>query len=143
MRKLLKVVVWVFAGVVILALGTTAVARLIAGRKYNRQWTTHHVAFPVPFPLSAVELAGLRAERLTAGAPAADPMAGVDLQAAALARAIARGEHLVRTRVGCDGCHGPDMGGKVLIDQALVGYWAAPNLTGGAGSVTRGYMASD
>jgi mono/diheme cytochrome c family protein len=35
------------------------------------------------------------------------------------------------------------MGGKVLIDQTLVGYWAAPNLTSGAGSVTRDFTAAD
>ena len=143
MRKLLKVLVWILAGLVILALGATAVARVIAGRKYNTHWTTHEVSFPVPFPLTATELETLRAERLAAGAPAADPLAGVDLQAAARARAVARGEHLVKTRVGCNGCHGPDMGGKVLIDQTLVGYWAAPNLTSGAGSVTRDFTAAD
>ena len=143
MRKLLKVLVWILAGLVILALGATAVARVIAGRKYNTHWTTHEVSFPVPFPLTATELETLRAERLAAGAPAADPLAGVDLQAAARARAVARGEHLVKTRVGCNGCHGADMGGKVLIDQKLVGYWAAPNLTSGAGSVTRGFTAAD
>ena len=143
MRKLLKVLVWIVAGLVMLALGATAVARVIAGRKYNTHWTTHEASFPVPFPLTATELETLRAERLAAGAPAAIPLAGVDLQAAARARAVARGEHLVKTRVGCNGCHGPDMGGKVLIDQKLVGYWAAPNLTSGAGSVTRAFTAAD
>ena len=143
MRRLLKALVWLVAGVVVLALGAMAVARVIAGRKYNTHWTTHEVSFPVPFPLTPAELETLRAERIAAAAPAADPLAGVDLQAAALALAVRRGEHLVKTRVGCNGCHGPDMGGKVLIDQRLVGYWAAPNLTRGAGSVTRDYTIAD
>ena len=143
MRTVFKVLLWTLAIVVILALGATAVARVIAGRKYHTQWTTHDVSFPIPFPLSPAELETLRAKRLAAGAPAADPMAGVDLQAAALERAIARAQLLVQTRVGCDCCHGDDMGGKVLIDQALVGYWAAPNLTGGAGSTTAGFTAAD
>jgi mono/diheme cytochrome c family protein len=143
MRRFLKLVVWFVAAVIVLALGATGVARIIAGRKYNTHWTTHDVSFPIPFPLSAAELEVLRAERLAAGAPAADPMAGVDVNAAALARAVTRGEHLVRTRVGCNGCHGADLGGHVLIDQALVGHWAAPNLTSGAGSVTRGFSAAD
>jgi len=129
--------------VLLLAIATTAVARIMAGRKYNTHWTTHTVSFPIPFPLSAAELETLRAERVGAGAPAADPLAGVDLQAAALTRAIARGDHLVRTRVACGGCHGADLGGRVIIDQLLVGHWAAPNLTSGAGSVTRGFSAAD
>jgi mono/diheme cytochrome c family protein len=143
MRRLLKVLVWVVGVVVVLALCVTGVARLIAGRKYARQWTTHEASFPIPFPLSAAELETLRAGRLTAGAPASDPLAGVDLNAAALTTAIARGEHLIKTRVGCAGCHGADLGGKVLIDQALIGRWVAPNLTTGAGSVSRSFSAAD
>jgi mono/diheme cytochrome c family protein len=143
MRRLFKVLAWIVAVLVFLAVAALAVARVIAGRKYNTQWTTHEMSFPVPFPLTPAELETLRGERRAAGASAADPLAGVDLQAAALARAVRRGEHLVKTRVGCNGCHGPDMGGKVLIDQTLVGYWAAPNLTGGAGSVTRNFTPAD
>jgi mono/diheme cytochrome c family protein len=143
MRTFFKVVAWTLAVVVLLALGATAVARIIAGRKYNTHWTTHHVSFPIPFPLSAADMETLRAERVAGGASPGDPLAGVDLQAAALKRAIARGEYLVKTRVSCAACHGPDLGGHVLINAALVGYWAPPNLTGGAGSVTRGFTAAD
>jgi mono/diheme cytochrome c family protein len=143
MRKMLKVVAWILGVVVVLALGATGVARIIAGRRYEQHWATHDASFPIPFPLSAAEVETLRAERLAGGAPAADPLAGVDLVAAALSRAIARGKHLVKTRVGCEGCHGADLGGHVVIDQAIVGYWAAPNLTSGAGGVTRGFTAAD
>ena len=143
MRKLLKAVVWILGVVIVLALGATSVARLIAGQKYHKQWTTHDASFPIPFPLSGAELETVRTERIAAGASAADPLAGVDLQALTMARAIARGDHLIKTRVGCEGCHGADLGGKVLIDQAIVGYWAPPNLTQGTGSVTRGYTAAD
>ena len=143
MRKLVKVLGWILGVAIVLAVGATGVARLIAGQKYNRHWTTHDVSFPIPFPLSAAEIETLRGERVVAGAPAGDPLDGVDLKAAALARAIARGEHLVKTRVGCDGCHGPDLGGRVIIDQAVVVYWAAPNLTTGTGSVTGGFTAAD
>ena len=143
MRKLFKILVWVAGSVLVLAVGAGVVARLIAGRKYNTHWTTHEVSFPIPFPLSPAELETLRAERLTAGASPADPLAGIDLGAAALSRAIARGEYLLKTRVGCAGCHAADLGGKVLIDQRLVGYWASPNLTSGAGSVTRGFSPAD
>ena len=143
MHRFLKIGGWVLAVILILAAGGMGSARLIAGRRYNRQWTTHEVSFPIPFPLSDAELETLRRERLAAGAPAADPLAGIDLTAVALSRAVARGEHLVRTRVNCHGCHGPDLGGQVLIDQALVGFWASPNLTTGAGGVTASFSAAD
>jgi len=143
MRRLLKLVGWLLVIVVVVAVGGVGAARLIAGQRYNRQWTTHEASFPIPFPLSATELEALRTERLAAGAPAADPLAGVDFAAAAQARAVARGEYLVKTRVSCNGCHAPDLGGRVIIDQTLVGYWASPNLTGGAGGVTRSFSAAD
>jgi mono/diheme cytochrome c family protein len=133
MKKLAKIVGWGLCGLIVIALGAFGVARVIAGRKYNQQWTTHEVSFPIPFPLSAAELETLKMQG----------QAGVDLQAAARTRAIARGEHLVKTRVGCDGCHGADFGGRAIIDQTLVGYWAAPNLTTGNGSVTSGFSAAD
>jgi mono/diheme cytochrome c family protein len=143
MRKLFKIIGWALCVLIVLAPGAVGVARVVAGRKYNQQWTTHNVSFLIPFPLSPAELEKLRGERVAVGAPAADGIAGVDLEKAALTHAIARGEYLVKTRVGCEGCHGADLGGKVLIDQALVGYWVAPNLTSGAGSVTRGFTAAD
>jgi cytochrome c553 len=143
MHRFLKVVGWLLVIVVVVAVGAAGAARLIAGQRYNRQWATHETSFPIPFPLSATELEALRTERLAAGAPAADPLAGVDLGAAAQARAVARGEYLVKTRVACNGCHAPDLGGRVIIDQTLVGYWASPNLTGGAGGVTRSFSAAD
>jgi len=143
MRKLFKILGWTLCVFLVLALGALGVARIIAGRKYNKQWTIHTVSFPIPFPLSPAELETLRNERIAAGAPAADPLTGVDLQKAALAHAIARGEHLVKTRVGCESCHGADLGGKVLIDQLVVGYWAPPNITSGAGGVIGGFSAAD
>ncbi len=143
MRTVLKVLAWTIGVLIVAALCVTAVARVIAGRRYNAHWSTHEVSFPIPFPLSRAELEMLRAERIAASGPADDPLAGLDLQAVALARAIARGEHLVKTRVGCEGCHGADLGGRALIDQLLVGYWAAPNLTTGAGGVTGGFTPAD
>ena len=63
MRKFLKVSVWIVGAVLLLALGAVGVARVIAGRKYNKQWTTHEASFPIPFPLSAAELETVRTER--------------------------------------------------------------------------------
>src|SRR6478672_5573314 len=143
MRRPLKILGWIVGVVLVLAIGATGIARVVAGRRYSRHWTTHDASFPIPFPLSAAQLEVLREQRLAAGAPSDDPLSGVDLAAAALSRAIARGEHLVKTRVTCNGCHAADLGGGVLIDQTFVGYWAPPNLTSGSGSVTRGFSAAD
>jgi len=143
MRRLLKIVAWVLGIVIVLALGATGVARYMAGRKYNKAWTTHEVSFPIPFPLSEAELVNLRTARLQAGASGADPLAGVDIQAEAMGAAIKRGDRLLKTRVTCAFCHGDDFGGKVIIDDALVGYWAPPNITTGEGSVTTGFKPSD
>ena len=136
MKKFAKIVGWSLCAVIVIAITAVGVARLVAGRKYNQHWATHEVSFPVPFPLSAAELEALRLERRS-------PIADADLQSAALTRAIARGEHLVKTRVGCENCHGADFGGHVIVDQLLVGYWAAPNLTSGNGGVTGGFSPAD
>lgn len=140
MKKLVKILGWAIGVLIVVALAAFVVARVIAGRKYNQQWVTHEAAFPVPFPLSAAELETMQMERQAGGSAA---RVTDDPQAAALTRAIARGEHLVTTRVACNGCHGPDLGGKVMVDEALVGYWAAPNLTSGNGSVTKGFSVAD
>lgn len=48
--------------------------------------------------------------------------------------ALARGKHIAITR-GCTDCHGPDLGGRVLVDAFPIGRLAAPNLTRGKGGV--------
>ncbi|OGQ17939.1 MAG: hypothetical protein A2138_02200 [Deltaproteobacteria bacterium RBG_16_71_12] len=58
-------------------------------------------------------------------------LAGVDLGALAKERALARGKHLIEARSGCADCHGADFGGKVIIEAAPMGVWAAPNITVG------------
>lgn len=47
--------------------------------------------------------------------------------------AIARGEHLVRAISGCDGCHGENLGGMVLLDDPAIMTFYRANLTSGAG----------
>jgi mono/diheme cytochrome c family protein len=138
--RVLGVALLTLVGLALLAYG---VAWGIAKSRYEKQWVAHDADFPIPFPLSEDELAALRAESVANGAPAADPLAGMDLRGIALARAISRGERLVKTRVGCNGCHGADFGGRVLVDALPLGRWAAPNLTTGKGSVTLAYTASD
>jgi mono/diheme cytochrome c family protein len=47
---------------------------------------------------------------------------------------LARGEHLVRSR-GCAECHGSDLGGRVMVDNRMVGRIVASNLTRGRGGI--------
>ena len=52
---------------------------------------------------------------------------------------IARGEHLTRAIVKCGDCHGQDMGGQVMIDDAAFMKLFAPNLTRGEGGIASSY----
>jgi len=143
MKRVLKYTAWGLGAIVVLALAAWFWAYQVAMSRYQKQWTVHKADFAIPFPLSKDELSALRADRILAGASADNPLAGVDVQAVALERAIQRGRHLVDSRTSCDGCHGKDFGGATIIDVAFVGHWVAPNLTSGDGSVTRGFTASD
>lgn len=143
MRKLLRILGWSLVVIVVLALAAYGLASWRAHYRYDKQWAAHDVDFPIPFPLSDAEIATLKEERIATGAAADDPLAGVDVQAIALERAQERGQHLVDSRVSCNACHGVDFGGRVLVDDAVVGLWIAPNITTGDGSVTRGYAAAD
>jgi mono/diheme cytochrome c family protein len=46
--------------------------------------------------------------------------------------AIARGQHVATIR-GCLSCHGPDLGGALVMDNAAMGRVYGPNLTAGKG----------
>jgi cytochrome c5 len=124
-------------------------------------YDVHTVDIAVPYPLTETEIADLRAKKaaeLVAAAPpadgvalasmatvdpaqAADPLAGVDLNALALENAVARGKHLVEARYGCQICHGADYTGGP-IEGGDPAWPPAPNLTqAGVGSWT--YEAFD
>ncbi|MEX1994035.1 MAG: cytochrome c [Steroidobacteraceae bacterium] len=143
MKKPLKILGLTLAAIAAIAVIAYAAASWATANRYNRQWTAHDATFPIPFPLDDADLEALRAERIAAGAPADDPLAGLDLAALALQSAIARGQHLIESRVGCAYCHRPDFGGGAVIDEPMVGRWIAPNLTAGRGGVTAGYTAAD
>jgi mono/diheme cytochrome c family protein len=49
--------------------------------------------------------------------------------------AAEKGRHLVET-IGCGHCHADDMGGKVFLDDPMMGKAVPPNITGGKGSRT-------
>jgi cytochrome c553 len=56
--------------------------------------------------------------------------------------AIAWGGHLVNAVTGCTDCHGPDLGGTVMGDDA-VAVMVAPNLTAGAGGIGGEFTTAD
>jgi mono/diheme cytochrome c family protein len=145
-------------GVLILgALGVYLWAGHECSAHLARHYQTHHVDFPIPFPLSPSEIAALRVERAAKMAPPAaaapagtepatpapDPLAGVDLQAIALERAIANGKHLVESRFACVECHGRNFGGGKMIDSPAIGRILGVNLTSGRGGQIASYKASD
>src|SRR5688500_17809271 len=51
---------------------------------------------------------------------------------------LALGHHIANIK-GCGDCHGPDMGGKVVVDDPGLGYLTAPNLTMGKGGLLSRY----
>lgn len=145
-----------------LAIGAgTLVGVLVVGGGAAYAWATnaartklaathdvHRVDFPIPFPLSDSEMAELRTARSgVAATPAvggrADALAGIDLNALATERAVARGKHLVEAFYACAECHGTDFGGGVMVDDPAIGRLMGPNLTTGTGSRTLAYTAAD
>lgn len=54
---------------------------------------------------------------------------------------LAEGQRLYQT-LGCVGCHGPDGGGGVVVDDPVFGYFPASNLTSGSGGVANQYTRS-
>lgn len=143
MKTFLKWVGVLLLVVVVVALAAYAWAMSTATRLYEKRWAIHDATFPIPWPLSDSQIDSLKRERIAAGANRKEPLAGVDLEAVALERAAIRGGHLIDSRLSCKGCHGDDLGGKVIIDVAAVGHWVAPNLTSGEGGITRGFSAHD
>lgn len=58
------------------------------------------------------------------------------------AASIEEGARLTIIR-GCNDCHDADFGGKVLIDDPMLGTFHTANLTSGAGSATNGFSVED
>lgn len=70
-----------------------------------------------------------------------DRSIGHDLEVPTDSAAIANGDRLA-TAYGCRDCHGPDLGGQVMIDERAFMVLAAPNLTPGEGG-TGAYTPRD
>ena len=127
--------------------GTYLWASNAASSKLAAAHDVHRVDFPIPFPLTESELSALRAERSAMASKTAkgvDVLAGVDVNALATVRAVARGQHLVESFYACGECHGADCGGGVMVDDpATIGRILGQNLTLGTGSRTLKYTAAD
>jgi mono/diheme cytochrome c family protein len=118
-------------------------AHSAANAQLARSLSAHDTDVPVPYPLEEADLEELRRQRGAEAPEGEDPLAGVDLQAVALERAVARGKHLVESRFVCVECHGSDFRGGVMVDDPAVGTLLGPNLTAGRGSRTLGYTFAD
>ncbi len=121
--KVLKVVGVGLVGLFLIGLALYGWASYAASRKLSRTYTVHTVNFPIPFPASGQDVEG---GRLTPEAAA-----------------LERGRHLVESRYGCGECHGRAFGGGTMIDDPAIGRILGPNLTGGKGSVTAGFVPAD
>jgi mono/diheme cytochrome c family protein len=64
------------------------------------------------------------------------------LPAATDLEAITRGKHLV-ARNGCDGCHGANLAGGIMLDDPAIGSLRGPNLTTGRGGLAANYAMAD
>lgn len=143
--KILKSLALVLVVILLLAAGGFFALGQKAEARLGRTWTAPAADFPVPWPLSAEEVAALEAEA-AARAPAEAPPAPLsEDQKAAIAaeRALARGRHLLASRYACQECHGQDFGGGTMIDDPAIGRLLGPNLTRGTGSAVAGWRASD
>lgn len=116
-------------GFVVLAVVGVFLLEYQAGRVLETPWVVNVKHIPIPFPLSRQELAEL------------SPPPGTDLDALAMQRAIARGQHYVESRAACSDCHGADFGGSVVVDNPVLGRWVAPNIS--RGGVTKNYTNED
>lgn len=57
------------------------------------------------------------------------------VRAASDSASLARGQHLAEALGKCGECHGPDLGGKVWVDEPAFGRLAGVNLTRGRGGI--------
>lgn len=154
MAKILKIVGILLVLLVLLVGAGAAWMYSARDARLAVTYTVEDAGFPVPFPLTDEEVAALRAEKeaelaaavaedAVADAEPVDVLAGVDLDALALERAVARGKHLVESRYICVECHGRDFGGGTMIDDPGIGRILGPNLTTGEGSITTDFKPGD
>lgn len=130
MKLLLRIVGLLLVVLVAVALCVYLWGSIATSRARAQVFTPHSVDFPIPFPLDS-------------GDVAARGLAPEAAQQLAQQRAVARGEHLLKSRYTCAGCHGANFGGGVMVDVPPIGRLLAPNLTTGPGSRTAAYRPRD
>jgi hypothetical protein len=57
--------------------------------------------------------------------------------------AVQRGQHMASAVAVCTNCHGPNLAGKVFIDDSAIGRIVPPNLTRGRGGVGGSFSNAD
>lgn len=87
--------------------------------------------------VGVLHLVGSR--RLAAGPAVQVRMIGIPSGEAALAR----GEYLANVTSGCTNCHGPNLSGKIFVNEPPIGLIPAPNLTSGQGGIGAAYTDED
>lgn len=88
--------------------------RSVAYAKLAKEYDVSAPELPIPMPPPAAAADG-------GTAPSSE---------AELAAAVERGRHYVNSRAACTECHSSDLGGKVVIDNPIMGRWVAANITG-------------
>jgi len=149
MMRILKVLGILLAVLVVAAAGTFAYASIQAKARLARTWPdVKGTEVPVPWPLTDAEVTALRESKQAEVTPdtatvdaAADPLAGVDLTAIAMERAVDRGHYLMTVRLGCAECHGPDLAGSLVADAQPVWTWYCPNIS--RGGLTKDFKSAD
>ncbi|MEE2787278.1 MAG: cytochrome c [Myxococcota bacterium] len=159
MKKFIKWVAIIVAGLVLCAAGAYTYFDDAASKRLAQTWPeVKGKDLVVPMPLTPAEVASVRTALIAKGVnhggqplavtvgedgskKIADPLAGADLQAIALKRAIERGKYLATIRLGCSDCHGDNFAGKLIADAQPVMTFRAPNVT--LGGLTKKYTPSD
>jgi mono/diheme cytochrome c family protein len=146
MKRVLQGFALLLVLLVLAAGGGFGYATLQTEARLSRTWPdVKGKEVPVPWPLSEAEVAVLHKTAMEAStaedalngavpskdAAVPDPMAGIDLTAIAMERAIERGKYLATIRLGCTECHGKDLGGSLVADAQPVWSWYAPNISSG------------
>jgi mono/diheme cytochrome c family protein len=152
MKRVLQILGILVAVVILAACGAFAYASTQTKARLARTWPeVKGQEVPVPWPLTEAEVTALRETKkaeLASQAPtgegadvAPDPLAGVDLTAVAMERAVERGRYLATVRLGCTECHKADLAGGLIADAQPVWTWYAPNIT--RGGLTKDFASAD